>query len=445
MLESEAREALPYSFDSCTRPLGTIRQSVYACKTCVPLSPTSPPAFGETKAHGAAALCYSCSISCHGGHELVEIFDKRGLRCDCGTGRLPGVRCEIRKTQDEKVEDKAAFGQNFWGRFCACEILYEPAKEEGMMYQCMLGHVCQEDWFHDSCLAGLPPPTYTTDTREESDPASMTAAAPTRCKVTTDTASSAPDVCAPANEDEEADEGDDEDREQERRTASLGFPKDFEHVICWRCVGANPWLRRFTVLPGFFALTHKDPVATGEGAEPEPRQVQKRKAVDVANGSDTQPAIKRARPETDAAGETAAVDPAPATTAAEPSTPCSLPAAPTDLPQAFSLLLPDSFRSQLCRCATCFPLLKNHRVLLEEEETHEQPLSRSASPTGSIYDEGEKALGSMDRVRAIEGVLAYNKLKDRVKAFLEPFAKSGKVVGQEVVKSYFEGLRGEGK
>ena len=139
------------------------------------------------------------------------------------------------------------------------------------------------------------------------------------------------------------------------------------------------------------------------------------------------------------------MDPAPATTAAEPSTPCSLPAAPTDLPQAFSLLLPDSFRSQLCRCATCFPLLKNHRVLLEEEETHEQPLSRSASPTGSIYDEGEKALGSMDRVRAIEGVLAYNKLKDRVKAFLEPFAKSGKVVGQEDVKSYFEGLRGEGK
>ncbi|KAF8545314.1 hypothetical protein BDD12DRAFT_721806, partial [Trichophaea hybrida] len=428
-LESEAREALPYSFDSCTRPLGQIRQSIYACKTCISSSPTPPPAFGVTKIHGAAALCYSCSISCHGDHELVEIFDKRGVRCDCGTGKLPGVRCEIRKAIDEQVEGEYAYNQNYWGRFCTCEILYEPEKEVGMMHQCMLGDVCQEDWFHDSCMVGQPPPMYTTEEHKQE-----------------------------ATKDENKGK---EHQQEESRAASLGFPKGFGHIICWRCVDANPWIRRFAGYPGFFALARKDATITSVavGASPpqtetesEPQQGQKRKAEDDLEESGTQSPVKRVRPAaediemTSASAATISAENGTmsASTANETPVSCSLPPTPT-LPEIFSLLLPSEFRSQLCRCPNCFPHLSKHRVLLEEEETHEQPLSRAASPTGSIFEEGEKALNSIDRVRAIEGVLAYNKLKDRVKAFLEPFAKSGKIVGREDVEGYFEGLKGEGK
>ena len=46
-------------------------------------------------------------------------------------------------------------------------------------------------------------------------------------------------------------------------------------------------------------------------------------------------------------------------------------------------------------------------------------------------------------MRAIEGVMVYNHLKEKVKTFLQPFAESGQAVGAEDIKAYFEGLRGD--
>ena len=105
--------------------------------------------------------------------------------------------------------------------------------------------------------------------------------------------------------------------------------------------------------------------------------------------------------------------------------------------------------------------------LLEEEESYEPPVSESgeeggqSAGTGSLLDRGEAALSNVDRVRAIgkstrrrckrsadddvlvEGVMAYNHLKDKVKSFLQPFAESGQAVGAEDIKAYFEKLRGD--
>ena len=63
--------------------------------------------------------------------------------------------------------------------------------------------------------------------------------------------------------------------------------------------------------------------------------------------------------------------------------------------------------------------------------------------SGSLLERGEAALSSMDRVRAIEGVMAYNHVRDKVKAFLQPFAESGQPVGAEDIKEYFAKLRGD--
>ena len=39
--------------------------------------------------------------------------------------------------------------------------------------------------------------------------------------------------------------------------------------------------------------------------------------------------------------------------------------------------------------------------------------------------------------------MVYNHLKDKVKSFLQPFAESGKAVGADDIKAYFEELRGD--
>ena len=39
--------------------------------------------------------------------------------------------------------------------------------------------------------------------------------------------------------------------------------------------------------------------------------------------------------------------------------------------------------------------------------------------------------------------MVYNDLKDKVKAFLKPFAETGEPVGADHIKEYFEKLRGD--
>ena len=45
------------------------RQALYSCLTCV--KPESE----------AAGICLACSLECHDGHELVELYTKRYLYC----------------------------------------------------------------------------------------------------------------------------------------------------------------------------------------------------------------------------------------------------------------------------------------------------------------------------------------------------------------------------
>jgi len=80
-LEEEAAEAVPFSFSHCTYPDGPLRQPLYACRTCL----------------GDAAVCAACSVSCHGEHDLVELFVRREFTCDCGTERMgAGSCCSLR-------------------------------------------------------------------------------------------------------------------------------------------------------------------------------------------------------------------------------------------------------------------------------------------------------------------------------------------------------------
>ncbi|KAF3035103.1 hypothetical protein E8E12_003927 [Didymella heteroderae] len=491
-LEAEAREALPYQFDTCTRDLGPLRQSLYACLTC------SPPPASAAQVYTPAGVCYSCSISCHGEHTLVELFNKRNFVCDCGTTRMPeNAPCTLRVSSNtgqkgdvtgETPTKSNSYNQNFRNRFCGCGEDYDAHREKGTMFQCLgLGTVedggCGEDWWHPECLVGFAREEYaklidksaTNDENVTSVDVEAKGDAEKKETSTTDT----PVLDTAALERNGTDGNDvvadaDEEVEDEDPPLPPGFPAedDFDHFLCYKCIEANPWIKLYAGSPGFLppVYTKKELSATQPAETTTSTEVtangdsKKRKASDEIEVEQTDASLsaqaptKRQKSE-DPNGALCSI-PEDTITSTLPITPkkedlvtCKVSSLPslstTALTNPFSLFLKPDFRDHLCHCPEHFPLLKPHQQLLEEEDTYEPPMSEDGEEgaqsvgTGSILDRGEAAFNNMDRVRAIQGAMAYAQLKDKVSAFLKPFAESGQAVGAEDVKAYFEKLRGD--
>ncbi|KAK4249060.1 putative zinc finger in N-recognin-domain-containing protein [Corynascus novoguineensis] len=468
-LEADAREALPYSIENCTKPLGPLRQSAFACLTC------NPPPANPSDPYNGAGVCYACSVQCHGEHTLVEIFTKRNFTCDCGTTRFPDTSpCNLRINPEtntkggvysEEPNPNNKYNQNFRNRFCGCECDYDPFQQKGTMFQCLgLGtHEtggCGEDWWHPGCVVGLGPRWFekTAKQKIKSEATETDGPLPT---ITEDT------QAADENGDTWAGEAEDDDP-----PPPPGFPAEdeFESFLCYKCVEAHPWIKRYAGTPGFLAPVYlrqgegpgqeSAPAAAPAGPNGESNgDSKKRKAEDDEADSQTS---KRFRSEVDAV-EPAEVSSSISTTSITATTVetskvdatsvCKLTTLPASPPQTntspFSLFLTSDFRDRLCHCTSCFPLLAPHPQLLEEEETYEPPVSddgdgASISNGGSsLYDRGESALRNVDRVRAIEGVMAYQHLKDKLMPFFQQFAESKQVISAEDVKEYFAKLRGD--
>ncbi|KAK8151176.1 hypothetical protein BKA80DRAFT_212205 [Phyllosticta citrichinensis] len=445
-LEADAREVLPYQFDTCSRPLGPLRQKLWSCLTC------NPPPTDPNEAYTPAGVCYSCHVSCHGDHTLVELFAKRNFVCDCGTTRIQSDHpCSLRINEETGLkgdvrgaspEPTNHYDHNYRNRFCGCGQDYNAYEEKGTMFQCLgLGTVedggCGEDWWHPECIVGLPRDWYTKDGKAKNEHKA------------------------------------DVEIEDEPPTPP-GFPHedDFEHFICYKCVEAFPWIKRYAGTDGFLQPVYHKPSSpnTTCGADDAEADVpttvaptssedvleqdsKKRKAYDEDDEEASSEAAKRQRHSQEPGAETEENVSKPVGDASCYSN--TLPPAPTG---ELSLFVSATFRERLCHCRTCFPLLTPHAYLLEEEDVYEPPLSSASSAAGddanaaarggsvgsrSLLDKGEAALSNVDRVRAIEGVMVYNHLKDKVKDFLKPFAESGTPVGAEDIKRYFEGLRGD--
>jgi E3 ubiquitin-protein ligase UBR7 len=308
------------------------------------------------------------------------------------------------------------------------------------MFQCLgLGTVetggCGEDWWHPECLLGLPREwqkmAKAQDEIEEGDHNG---------------------TAEPVDGQSTKGEGD-----EEEIPLPPGFPEEdeFETFICYKCLESNPWLKRYANTPGCLPPVFKDkdasPSTTVERAdgdkgmqEEEDTDSRKRKAEDEEEADRY---LKRTKSDTADGLET--IQEEPSTSGPAKHKHESLPSdAPTG---SFSLFLKEDFREHLCHCPDCFHHLVPHPQLREEEETYEPPLSEDGDEangggsqgTGSLLDRGEAALSNMDRVRAIEGAMVYNHLRDKVKAFLKPFAETGQAVSADDIKSYFEKLRGD--
>ncbi|KAL4938747.1 putative zinc finger in N-recognin-domain-containing protein, partial [Aspergillus oleicola] len=300
-LEADAREVLPYSFDSCSQNLGPLRQSLFACLTC------NPPPKTSNASYTAAGVCYSCSIVCHGEHTLVELFNKRNFVCDCGTTRIVAeTPCTLRadpKTGAKGVKSEQPhpgnrYNGNFQNKFCGCGEDYNAHEEKGTMFQCLgLGTTetggCGEDWWHPECLIGLPRSWYQDSKKDGA-------------------------------ENSASNEQDDDDDET---PLPPGFPAedDFETFLCYKCVESNPWLKQYAGTQGFLPAVFREgglqkPIKQETSLAPEsvPTEPEnqpsdnpkKRKAEDDAENETNEPASKRTKEE-----------PADTTSTAEPSEP----------------------------------------------------------------------------------------------------------------------------
>ena len=114
------------SLKTCTYSKGYISQEVYTCLTC----------YNETKQF--AAICLGCSFCCHKEHDLINLYFKRNIRCDCGNSHFV-IECKLNKNKEyENYENN--YNHNYIGKYCSCD-----EEDKGLeMIQCF---VC-EDWFH---------------------------------------------------------------------------------------------------------------------------------------------------------------------------------------------------------------------------------------------------------------------------------------------------------
>jgi E3 ubiquitin-protein ligase UBR7 len=396
----------------------------------------------------------------------------------------------VKGVHSEKAASGNKYNQNFQNRFCGCGEVYDAHSEKGTMFQCIgLGHVedggCGEDWWHPECITGLRRDWHkrTLTTRTSTDkPESDQAEKPEQDQGKKSNDPPQDNQVAKPEQDEENKSNDppendqvekpEQDQEEKSDDPALppGFPEeeDFEAFICYKCVESNSWIKRYAGTPGFLnaykKLEHIDLDNKLPRELPAPieevRQAQEAMLPPVESSNGNMKVENKRKFEDDAEDDTMSTtskrvkeDGSEAEAPLVQSPACkyeSLPKAPFE---TLSLFCKEDFRDHICHCPTHFPLLKAHPQLLEEEENYEPPISESGDEdaasgarshgTGSLLDRGEAALGNVDRVRAIEGVMAYNHMRDKVKAFLAPFAESGQPVGAEDIKKYFEKLRGD--
>jgi E3 ubiquitin-protein ligase UBR7 len=337
------------------------------------------------------------------------------------------------------------------------------------MFQCLgLGHVgtggCGEDWWHPGCVVGLGPNWYESASRTVTPRKPKTDGllqSITEVAENIVDGEAMPDARNGSNiVGDVVVEPEDEDP-----PPPPGFPEedDFEGFICYKCVDAHPWLKQYAGASGFLAPVFRRSAApspetgllgkTEEVVSSLVLNAKKRKA-DDEEGSESSGPSKRVKDEAaDQSTSSAAVDPVSSIipeVSAEASEACKVKALPPAPTGQISLFFKSDFRDHLCRCSDCFPLLKLHSQLLEEETIYEPSMSGSDDDaegstvgSGSLYDRGESALKNVDRVRAIEGVMAYNHLKDKLKPFFQQFAESGKAISAEDIKAHFAKMRGD--
>eukprot|EP00835_Amoeboradix_gromovi_P002962 NODE_181_length_15774_cov_0.163892.p7 type:complete len:276 gc:universal NODE_181_length_15774_cov_0.163892:116-943(+) len=108
---------------------GRCYQPVFACVTCDPSS--------------TSYICHYCVQKCHVDHEIIDLYPKRDIICDCGT--TSPDRTILCQYSTKLNPNNNKYTQNNKGLYCKCHSEYDG---EQSMVSC---YVCQE-WYHSKCL-----------------------------------------------------------------------------------------------------------------------------------------------------------------------------------------------------------------------------------------------------------------------------------------------------
>ena len=126
---------------------------------------------------------------------------------------------------------------------------------------------------------------------------------------------------------------------------------------------------------------------------------------------------------------------------AEPEQRCKL-KPPASGSEAKTLFFPGKWRKNLCRCPSCVEMYteKNISFLADEEDTVRYYESRAKEEKKGTLEHGMEALSKMDRVKQVEAIHSYNNMKQNLMEYLSKFADNKKVVREEDIREFFQGI-----
>ncbi|XP_075974918.1 uncharacterized protein LOC142975755 [Anticarsia gemmatalis] len=103
------------------------------------------------------------------------------------------------------------------------------------------------------------------------------------------------------------------------------------------------------------------------------------------------------------------------------------------------------FRDRLCKCSACMTMYKNLNLsfLPDYEDTIAayERRGRERKANASQYEKGMEALSSLGRVQQINALTEYNKLRDKLLAYLKSFKDRKQVVKEADIKAFFAGMK----
>ena len=122
---------------------------------------------------------------------------------------------------------------------------------------------------------------------------------------------------------------------------------------------------------------------------------------------------------------------------------CKLKALSSDTTVVTSMFFPDKWRSSLCQCSACTRLYSDLNVefLTDEADTVASYEAQAKEVKRTSVDKGMEALGQMDRVKQVEAIAGYNNMKQNLMEYLSKFANNKKVVREEDIKDFFDGMK----
>lgn len=498
-LQVEAAEVIPFDITKCSKPLGHIKQSVYSCLTCNPIDPHRPGQ--HTRAGLCSSCSVSCHTDHQLVELFVRrdfLCDCGTDRCNPGQCRLVLDPHSNSLDPDHPPQAQAGpvpsnstasiitnkYDKNFDGQFCVCERgqRYDPETETEDMYQCL---AC-EDWRHRGCLGPHPDPDDWDDLicadcvqndpkirsimfkhaggegigmivctssgpdgseqvtcygklpqpdhQLDKKPSSLDSSNLQTSELTHDPIDPIPQSQIPADEqtnDSSAASGETDikhppvdlhlsgdvstdlptvSRPQESPLATQQEPLRDEHVEQTELVGHSPDVslagankRRpgdDQLLESTFSFFTKRPRCFEEKTESDDDSKATNKGKCCAPFQNLSRSIL------------GSID-----------------------PKFSNVYLVSGWRDRWCKCLDCSQLLSQTRWLIEDEEVWEP--GEDSDSSKSLHELGLEALKKLPRDQLVNGLFAYNKLKEELSEFLKPFEANDSLVTELDIKRFF--------